>query len=1380
VETTRQCSWAIAVTGRRQKLEAKSDEAALAADVSPPSHVEGYSKQRVELVQKAVKEWVRQLVDLGGRNNLLHYRDLKAGTLDLSAANQRALSGLLQGKPIRMASLFPDPEQREGALRRARTIHSKAKENVEERGIETLSLACGLATWDNKRGSWEPSAPVLLCSAALRPLGAARDEFELTLTDEMEVNPTLLHLLKADFDCDCNQEKLLDQIDGAIDEPWELEAAYKWLREHARRVPDFAVEPRLVLANFAYAKLPMVRDLEASFDELVAHELISAIAGDEGAKESVRAKMPGPDSVPGPDSIPMADEFLTLDADASQNYAINTVLGGGSLIVKGPPGTGKSQTIANLVGALVARGKRVLFVAEKRAAIDAVLKRLDQQGMGGLVLDLHGGAGSRRAFAQAIGQALTASRSAARGDHGRDQRRVERSRAQLNDYERSIHEIREPWGVSVYEARAELLGIPGSAAATTRFQGAILEDLTGEVQEKAADDLADIARLGGLVMTKLLSPWSASQINSSDEVRQATELLHRIRNHSFPGVVAQLERAAQETGLPGAQTVSAWKAHLTLWERAGEIAGFFEATIYGSDLAGLSSALAPAAGGFSRITASIFSRQYKEARVAARSSATSADASDAELLQKVAEAKSLLDDWRSLSRRADAPLTPQDSEALPAAHAQVEAEIRQLGSYLEQEGLTFLSLDELRDLLNRLQEDQPTLVKLPELHRLQNSLIAAGLAEFLAEAMGRQLDEDSCLLAFRDAWLRSILDHLSISELLVGAFEADAHDRAVAEFIRGDHAHIESAAARIRRIAAEHAVQARDDFREQAQVVQHQAGLKTRHQPVKDLVTNTSDVLLALKPCWAMSPLVVSQLLPSKPYFDVVVFDEASQITPADAVSSILRGRQLVVAGDERQLPPTAFFMSEAPEVEDDEEEAELAPLVAGTRGFESILDALGSLLPFRMLQWHYRSRDERLIAFSNAHIYDRMLTTFPGVGGDECLRFVEVPWQRGSETNSPTDEVNRVVELVIAHATTRPEESLGVISMGIKHAQRIEEAVRLRLRDQPELEDFFAEDREERFFVKNLERVQGDERDAIILSIGYGKGQNGQVVYRFGPLNLEGGERRLNVSVTRAKSRLTLVSSFNAREMDPERLNAQGAILLRQYLQYVESDGRNLGDQVMEKPALNPFEVDVRDTLSRRGLNLVAQYGCSGFWIDLAVKHPTQPGRYVLALECDGASYHSSESARDRDRLRQEQLERLGWRFHRIWSSEWFYAKHTAVDKVLAAYKSALENPAPGRAAARPLREPTSSPGNTELGSGPASRADPRPPVPKGMSIDQYTPSQLIRIIRWIESDDGLRTEDELVADTMAELGFTRRGSKIVEGITAAVRHARTAGPGR
>ena len=338
-----------------------------------PGFARGQVSRRAGLVQKAATDWKNALVDLGGRNNLLHYRDLKRGTLDLTAADRDAVGGLLLGKATRVSALFRDPEQRDQMLRRVRTIHNKAKENFEERGLETLSIGCGLATWENKRAAWEPCAPVLLQAATLRPLGAAQDEFELAVVGEtMEVNPTLLHVLKVDFGCEVDHAALMKRIpDGAVDELWELEETYEWIREQAGRVPGFRVGSRLVLANFAYAKLSMVTDLDGALDELVAHELIAALAGDEQARATIRAPGPGPEAVPGPDQVPLADEFLVLDADSSQNYAINAVLAGQSLIVKGPPGTGKSQTIANLIASLIARGKKVLFVAEKRAAIDA-------------------------------------------------------------------------------------------------------------------------------------------------------------------------------------------------------------------------------------------------------------------------------------------------------------------------------------------------------------------------------------------------------------------------------------------------------------------------------------------------------------------------------------------------------------------------------------------------------------------------------------------------------------------------------------------------------------------------------------------------------------------------------------------------------------------------------------------------------------------------------------------------------------------------------------------------------------------------------------------------------------------------------------------------
>ena len=1347
-------------------------------DLNLPPRVEGFSDRRVNLVRKAVEDWIRQLIDLGGRNNLLHYRDLKQGTLDLTDADPGALSKLLLNRSIKFSALFADVDERTDALRRARAIHNKSRENFEEKGLDTLYLGCGLATWENKRGEWAPKAPVLFRPAQLRPLGAAQDEFELSLVEEMDVNPSLLQLLKVDFECEPDPEDLVDRIEGVIDEAWELDAAYHWLKSNALRVPGFDIERRLVLANFAYAKLPMVRDLENAFDELVAHELIAAIAGDEEARDRVRASDVPPESIPAPDQLPLADEFLVLDADASQNYAINSVLAGASLIIKGPPGTGKSQTISNLVAALVARGKKVLFVAEKRAAIDAVLKRLHQQQLGDLVLDLHGGATSRRTFAQVVKHALAASRLAPRVDRSAELRQVEKRRSQLNAYVAALHEVRQPWNISVYAIRAELLQFSDNFRTGARFRGEVLQQLDAERQQYMRDDIAQYVRLGALDIPTSGSPWARAQIVTSEEVQAAYALVDDLDKRTLPRALAGFERACFETGLPSAQTTAEWRESLDLWRGIQDTLKTFDSRVFEQDLDAICTALAPAGCSlFSRLNAHFFSRNYRAARRSLKSVVVrQGRVANSEFLRVARDALDQLRHWKERGG-AGAPIAPAQLADLFGPYQQLLVELERLGQTIRTEELADLGFSELGRLLHDLLEDQSTLVKLPEIYRLRKSLSRAGMDDFIEALAARRVSEAASVKTFRYTWLQSILDHLALSDGNVGAFDADSHDFAVDDYRNGDREHIETSSSRVRRICAEQSTRTRDQHRDQAEIVQHQANLKRRHMPVRSLVRTAPDVLLALKPCWAMSPLVVSQLLPPRAYFDVVIFDEASQITPADAVTSILRGKQLVVAGDERQLPPTTFFLSDTPSDEEEREELDV-PMVAGTVGFESILDALPSLLRFRMLQWHYRSRDERLIAFSNAHIYDRILTTFPGVGGASCLVHITVPWRPGMDTNSPSSEVDAVVDLVVEHARVRPDESLGVITMGIKHANRIEEAFRQRLQDDPALDeeigDFFGEERDERFFVKNIERVQGDERDAIILSVGYGKNERGQLVYRFGPLLQEGGERRLNVAVTRAKRRLSLVTSFSFDDMDPERLNSEGMKLLRQYLQYVDSAGENFGDRMIEKPALNPFEVDVRDTLAREGLKLIPQFGASGYWIDFAVMHPISPGRCVLALECDGATYHSSQSARDRDRLRQEQLERLGWHFHRIWSTEWFYHKPKAVEKVLAAYDHAMNETPSEEGETAASSSPLASSSELLDASKQLRRAGPRPPLRRYLPIAEYTQRQLVMLINWIESDDVLRTEDELLTEVMSQLGMGYRGRRIVEAITSAIRAAR------
>jgi very-short-patch-repair endonuclease len=560
--------------------------------------------------------------------------------------------------------------------------------------------------------------------------------------------------------------------------------------------------------------------------------------------------------------------------------------------------------------------------------------------------------------------------------------------------------------------------------------------------------------------------------------------------------------------------------------------------------------------------------------------------------------------------------------------------------------------------------------------------------------------------------------------------------------------------------------------------VAREAQKKARHIPLRQLVAQAPDVLLALRPCWMASPLSVSQLIPGdKTYFDLVIFDEASQVLPEDAVTSLLRGARAVVAGDRRQLPPTTFFAAGEDEEGADEDNA--------TGGFESILDVMSAFLdPPWSLDWHYRSRDEALIAFSNHRIYGGRLVTFPGPGFTKVIRHEVVPHVPGDGTQeqSSAGEVQRVVDLVIEHARLRPAESLGVIAMGIKHAQRIEMALDRERQNLPELEEFFAADKRERFFVKNLERVQGDERDAIILSIGYGKNEAGHLLYRFGPLLQQGGERRLNVAITRARQRLTLVSSFSHLDMDPGYPN-EGVRLLRAYLEYAASGGQRLDCGTVTAEPLNEFEQSVCDELTRRGMKVIGQLGKSRYRIDLVAMHPQHPGRYVLAIECDGATYHSAPTARDRDRLRQQQLEALGWRFHRIWSTDWFLRRSDEIERMMQAYREAVrqaddDDNDSGPAVGTP-GWPWSAPDETvspdPVSGTPIMRTRGKKPwLPSGQSVDQYSNSQLAQMVRWVESDGCLRTDEEIVTEVVQALGFKRRGNRIVAAIKAAIPYAR------
>jgi very-short-patch-repair endonuclease len=445
-----------------------------------------------------------------------------------------------------------------------------------------------------------------------------------------------------------------------------------------------------------------------------------------------------------------------------------------------------------------------------------------------------------------------------------------------------------------------------------------------------------------------------------------------------------------------------------------------------------------------------------------------------------------------------------------------------------------------------------------------------------------------------------------------------------------------------------------------------------RHIPIRQLMLRAANALVALKPCFMMGPLSVAQYLaPGQIKFDLVVMDEASQLKPEDAIGALARGGQVVIVGDPKQLPPTTFFQRVSVDSEDDEES------ITAVEEGESILDVASTLFqPVRRLRWHYRSRHHSLIAFSNNEFYGDLII-FPSAFHDDPSLGVKhhfVPDGVFENSRNPR-EASVVVEAVLEHMREHPDESLGLVTLNFEQRELVEELLDRRLREDPAAIAFQERMKggQETFFVKNLENVQGDERDVVFISTTYGPDARGNQFQRFGPINGANGHRRLNVLFTRAKKRTVVFSS-----LDPDRLQTTanspwGLRALKQYLVFARSGILQQPDQGTEQET-NDFERAVGAILKEKGYEVVPQVGVAGFFIDLGVKHPTKPGSFLLGIECDGASYHSGKSARDRDRLRQEILENLGWQLHRIWSTDWFRNRDSEIKRLLRRIEGLLE----------------------------------------------------------------------------------------------------------
>ena len=1167
------------------------------------------------MAEPRVEQWKRRLLDLSLRNRLLNCRDGRQ-LLPLVCGDVARLEDSLSANVSVAVDSSLAPAE---TLKRLREIFRAGRVAIEETGVNAVFVAVGFLEWrESADAAQTRRAPILLVPVRLERRSVTTGYRMVGMDEDVHVNTTLLEFLRVEHGISVPGIDPLPQDDSGVDVSAVLAA-------FGRAVEDkgWSVVPEAALGHFSFGKVALWKDMESRLDEMLRNPLVAHLVSGGGTYDDGVEVFP-PEEVAR--HIDPTNLFCPLGADASQLTAVLYSALGKTFVLHGPPGTGKSQTITNIIVHNLALGRRVLFVAEKKAALDVVHRRLCAAGIGPFCLELHSNKAGKGHVLEQFAEALAVPPTGAPSGMAGVCQSLDLSRKELSAYVKALHKV-WPNGCSAYDVLSR----------------------AHAVHAAASKDLVKVSRLS--------------------QTREQAERLERVA----------AELASEWSGVDAESFRALMPVEGMEWTPDAEKAA-------GDAIDALDAALeAEMKGGF---TAKL-KRWWMSLRLR-RTVRVPFGAKAAEARESLSAARARLGDSRLVfayrARRAAA--------------------------------------------------------------------IASGLGPFAVAMENGAFSAADAGRVFADSCAAKMLDELLASERALSGFAGPRQEDAIRKFRETDRILSEAVKRSVfARLAARLPMGRGADCPDKSELgmLKRECAKKARQKPVRQLLAEAKGVCARLKPCFLMSPLSVSQYLPpdAEP-FDLVVFDEASQIPVWDAVGAIARGRQLIVVGDPKQMPPTNFFQRGDAADEDESSEA--------VEDLESILDeALAIGLHSAHLSWHYRSRDETLIAFSNAHYYDGRLNTFPAARRSPRLgvsmQFVlgGVYDARGHRTNQK--EAEAVVDWIFAEAARPDARQIGVVTFSLAQKELIEDLVERRCSETPSAAAYFDDGHSDPFFVKNLENVQGDERDVILFSVGYAPDAQGAFAMNFGPLNRAGGERRLNVAVTRAREQVVVFSSVHAGQIDLNRTKAVGAAHLKEFLEYAERGGAAVSDSAA---AGDGMMAEVAELLAGNGYSAVAGVGASGRRIDLAVLRPGSEGEYMLAILGDGPGYGADRTVRDRDALRIEVLQSLGWNVFRLWSVDWALDRERTARRLLDTLERLKSAPAarcPEPIAADPdelkrILRPLPPPG--------------RAAVPKTRRPVETVPPEELRALRdSVLRDYGNCPDDVLYREVAHRLGYATLSPK-------------------
>lgn len=1439
-----------------QQWEIKEEEIPTLVDKSEntpgsinPYDLSGISKE-IEVTKQLL--WERKLLDLSLRNNLLNIRITKNTLQLLSVDLDRFEDALADGEEFRILpkptdwdnplynfGLYQSPDSSDPIIelvkseltqKRLRSflteteltralhhIYRSSRLSLEENGANTLYLALGLLKWYETPGSERPRyAPILLLPVEIIRKSAAKGYIIRSREEESMMNITLLEMLRQNFGISISGLDPLP-VDGS---GINVKLIYSIIRNSIKDQRKWDVEEQAILGIFSFNKFIMWNDIHNNSHKLVENKIVSSLMN---GKLEWEVDEDMADAGNFDKELLPTDIVLPISADSSQLEAIFEAVNDKTYILHGPPGTGKSQTITNIIANALYKGKRVLFVAEKMAALSVVQSRLEAIGLNPFCLELHSNKTKKSAILSQLRTTTEIVKKTSPEDYARQAARLHQLRNELNTYIETLHK-KYPFRISLYDAITRYLSI--NCDIEVDFPQALIKSLEGdETIVEWRDAVEALVSVGNACGHPYNHPLTGIRINSysagiKEEITKGLTdtitLLSKVKSKTsiLTGLFGESETAFDKRQMDIVSQIltcllqipELTSALLKLPRMNEALEEYREVIVHGKERDKIKSNIRL---NYTDEILSVNVRQLltewnkysnqwflpkffgqrkikKRLNVYALNNVIATEnvkpvltqiikyqAEDTYLQKYTASLPMLFgkygkngnEQWDIIEQIIDHTSTLNSlilnytKDIAATAHIK-ETIARQLSEGIAPfKSIYGNSLNELNTLLNELRMKE---AKLTGMLGIQTGSLYNDSTEWIDYA----IDKLSLWLTNIDKlkdwyqWLSvsDRLDQLGIGFIafnykeknfptnsLPDIFNKSFYHTAI-HYIISQEPNLELFKGKIfndiierykqlvahfedltkKELYAKLASNIPSFTREAAQnsevgILQRNIKNNGRATPIRKLFDQIPTFLSRMCPCMLMSPISVAQYIdPEADKFDLVVFDEASQMPTYEAVGAIARGKNIIIVGDPKQMPPTSFFS--VSNVDEDNIEME---------DLESILDdCLALSMPSKYLLWHYRSKHESLIAFSNSEYYENKLLTFPSPDNIESkVRLIHVDgfYDKGKsrQNQAEAQAVVKEIERRLSDSTLR-KRSIGVVTFSAVQQTLIEDLLSDLFIFRPDLETMALECNEP-LFIKNLENVQGDERDVILFSIGYGPDKEGKVSMNFGPLNRLGGERRLNVAVSRARYEMVIYATLRADQIDLNRTSSIGVAGLRRFLEYAEKGERMAIDSQTVFENNVSIESIIARELSRRGYTVHANIGCSGYKVDIGVVDKENPSNYILGILCDGENYRQTKTARDREIVQNSVLRMLGWNIIRIWTMDWWENREEVINVVSEELKN-IERKRKSSTTVQAEYTPTPIPSVNlfDFNSTPTTTVDSRSPAESYEAKEIITPAHI------------------------------------------------------